>query len=350
MPSFWRSVAYWSVLRFVAVGLAFGSAARPSPGQSAVEFYRGKQIRMIVGHPAGGDYDIGGRLLAKYLPNHIPGHPTVVVENMPGAASIAATNYLFTVAPKDGSVFGSFSRNIPSQAVLGRSNIEADPRLFSWVGASSLPSRVCVSWFTSEVVTATDAFEKPLIVAGGGASSALTIIPTVLNTVAGTKFKVVRGYAGFPEAMLALQQNEVQGLCNTLEDLKEHEDLIAEGKMRILFHTEEVPIPDQPEVPSIFSYVRDNAKRRALLFVFSSSEFGRPYVLPPGVPADRVEIMRTAFKATLEDPALRADARSTKLDMSYRSPEVLLRLVKELYDTPPGVLDRIRSLIPAGGG
>ncbi len=183
--------------------------------QTPEQFYRGKQVRMIIGHPTGADYDIGGRLLAKHLPRHVPGNPTIVVQNVPTAASIMAANMLYNTAPKDGTVFGSFSRNLPSQAVLGHPNLQVDMRRFEWLGAVSRPSRICVSWHTSRVKTAEDVFEHELIIPGGGASSGLSIVPMILNHALNTKFRIVEGYRAFPDAMLALQRGEVAGIYNT---------------------------------------------------------------------------------------------------------------------------------------
>ncbi|HWG06526.1 MAG TPA: tripartite tricarboxylate transporter substrate-binding protein [Beijerinckiaceae bacterium] len=318
--------------------------------QTVENFYKGKQIRMIVGHPAGGDYDLGGRLLAKYLGAHIPGKPTIVVQNMPGAASVVATNDLYNIAPKDGTIFGSFSRNIPSQAALGQASIEADPRRFNWLGATSRQSHVCISRKDSPIATAQDVFNHELIVPGAGPSSALSIIPLVLNNVIATKFHVVEGYNGFPEALNALERGEVEGLCNAFEEIEARKDLIRDGTIRILFHTEENPLPGEPDIPSIFSFIKDDKQAQLLRFVFSSVEFGRPYVLPPGVPQERVEVLREAFKAATEDPALIAEAKQTGLDMTYTSPDELLALVNKLYATPADQLDVVRKLLPEGGG
>jgi tripartite-type tricarboxylate transporter receptor subunit TctC len=170
-------------------------------GASAQDFYKDKQIRLIAGFPAGNDYDLGARLLAKYLPKYIPGEPSIIVQNMPQAASVAAANYLYAQAPRDGTVFGSFSRNIVNDALTGESNVTADPRRFLWLGATSRPARVCVRWFTAPVKTPADLFTHEFIVGAAGATSSLAIVPTVLNKVLGTKFNIVEGYQGMGDAM-----------------------------------------------------------------------------------------------------------------------------------------------------
>jgi tripartite-type tricarboxylate transporter receptor subunit TctC len=301
---------------------------------------------MIIGHPAGNDYDLAGRFLAKYLVRHIPGEPTIIAQNMPQAASITAANYLFSQAPRDGTVFGSFSRNVPSQARMGQANVTADPRLFNWLGATSLPSRVCAAWGTAPVQTPADLFTHELIVAGSGAGSSLSILPTVFNHVLGTKFRVIEGYKGTTDAVLAMQRGEVQGVCATYGQFRIYEQLLREGKIRFILRAEEAAIPELREVPSIFDFAKTEAQRQLMRFVFSSVELGRPYVLPPGTPKERVATLRKAFADTVHDQELVAEADRLKLDMTYRSPEDLERLVTNLYETPAEMVETVKKLVP----
>jgi len=333
----------YHVLTALCVAQGLASSAF---GQAALDFYKGRQVRMMIGHPVGGDYDVGGRVLAKYLPKHILGRPAVIVQNMPQASSIVAANFLQNHAPRDGTVFGSFSRNFASQALMGQPNIEADPRRFVWLGAFSLPSRICVNWHTAPVKTPADLFTHELIIAGGGAGSSLSIVPTVLNHVLGTKFRVIEGYKGITDAALAIERGEVQGVCMSLAQFNNYDHLIRAGKLRILFHAEETPVADIPDVPSIYAYAKTDEQRQLMRFVFSSVEFGRPYVLPPDVPKERVEIMRQAFAATAKDPELIAEAEKLKLDMSYHPPSHLERLVAQLYETPPAMIEIVKRLVP----
>jgi tripartite-type tricarboxylate transporter receptor subunit TctC len=333
----------WHLL--IALCLAHG-VATPTLAQTATEFYKGRQMRMIIGHPVGGDYDVGGRVLAKYLPRHIPGNPSVIVQNMPQAASIVAANFLHNQAPRDGTALGSFSRNFASQAMMGQPNIEADPRRFNWLGGFSLPSRVCVVWHTAAVQTPADLFDRELIIAGGGAGSSLSIVPTVLNHVLGTKFRVVEGYKGINDAAIAIERGEVEGVCMSLAQFNNYGHLIRAGRLRILLHAEETPVAEIPQVPSIYDYVKTDEQRALMRFVFSSVEFGRPYVLPPAVPVARVETMRKAFADTAKDPELIAEANKLKLDMTYHTPAQLERLVANLYQTPPATIETIKRLVP----
>src|SRR5947209_14921195 len=232
----------------IAGGVSFSAA-----GLGAQDFYRNKQIRLIVGHPVGNDHDVGGRLLARYLGKHIPGNPTVIVQNMTAAASVAAANFVYAQAPRDGTVIGTFSRNFPSQAMMGQPNIEADPRRFQWLGATSFPARICTAAGSTPVKAPADMFTHELIVGGSGAASTLSIIPTVLNHVLGTKFKIIEGYKAAQDVLLAMERGEVQGVCSSYSQFRSYDRLFREGKLRILFRVEEAALPDRPDVPTIFA-------------------------------------------------------------------------------------------------
>jgi tripartite-type tricarboxylate transporter receptor subunit TctC len=332
-------------LRFCVLVLAFALGAPPAAlGQT--DFYRGKQIRLISGHPVGGDYDLGARFLAKHLSRHIPGQPAIVVQNMPAAASVVAANFMYNQAPRDGTVIGSFSRNLASQARMGQPNIEADPRRFNWLGGYSLPSRVCVNWHTSPVKTIDDLFTHEMITAGGGATSSLSIIPTVLNHVLGTRFRIVEGYKGIRDAALAIERGEVEGVCMSYAQFNDYQHLVHAGKLRILLHVEETPIPDIPQVPSIYAFTKTEQQRQLLRFVFASAEFGRPYVLPPEAPADRVALLRKAFADLAQDPQMLDEAGKAKIDMTYLPPARLEELVASLYRTPPDLIETVKKIVP----
>ncbi len=325
----------------LAVGASTVAFAQP-----AADFYKGKQIRMIVGHPAGNDYDLGGRFLAKYLTKHIAGNPLIVVSNMPAASSVAAANFLYGQAPHDGTVFGSFSRNIPSQALMGQANLKIDPRQYNWLGGTALPGRVCTAWHTAKVRTPADLLKTELIVGGGGSGSSLSILPTVFNHVLGTKFRLVEGYKGTNDAVIAMERGEVEGVCATYGQFRVHEQAIKAGRLRFILRAEEAPLPELPDVPSIYDLAKTDEQRQLMRFVFSSVEFGRPYVLPPDSPPELVALMRKAFADAVNDPDLVAEAERLKLDMTYRPPGDLTKLVANLYQTPQSIIDTVKKLVP----
>lgn len=330
-------------MRAAAIALALLLAAA---GAHAEDFYKNKQLRLIAGFPPGNDYDLGARLLIEYLPKYIPGQPSIIVQNLPQAASVAAANDLYTQAPRDGTVLGSFSRNIVNDALTGQPNLVADPRRFNWLGATSRPARVCARWYTAPVKTPADLFTTEFIVGAAGATSSLAILPTVLNNVLGTKFRIVEGYQGMGDTLLAVQRGELQGVCASYAQFRISEQLIKDGKLSFLLRAEETPIADIPDVPSIFDYARTDEQRALMRFVFSSTEFGRPYVFPPEVPADRVAIMRKAIAEAVRDPELVAEAASIKMDMTYTAPDRLEQLVGKLYATPPALIERVKALLP----
>jgi tripartite-type tricarboxylate transporter receptor subunit TctC len=335
----------------IAAALAAGVLSIGTANADAVaDFYHGKQVRLIIGNPAGGDYDLGGRLLARFMTKYIPGAPVIVVQNMPGASTIVAANHIYNVAPKDGTVFGSFSRNLPSQGALGRDTLKADPRKFSWIGGSSLPGRICAARTSSPVKSISDLFTQELIVGGSGAGSSLSIVPTTLNRVLGTKFRVVEGYKGAADAIIALERNETQGICHTFSLFRNaHAEMITDGRIRVLLHAEEAAFPDMPEVPSIYDYAKTEEQKQMMRFIFSSVEFGRPYVSPPAIPPDRLAALRAAFAASFKDRELLAEADKLKLDVTYRSPTELEALVEKLYATPADIIAQAQELMPAAG-
>jgi tripartite-type tricarboxylate transporter receptor subunit TctC len=200
---------------------------------------------------------------------------------------------------------------------------------------------------TVPIRTPADLFTHEFIVGGAGAGSSLSILPSVFNHVLGTKFRVVQGYKGTSDIVLAIERGELQGACASYGQFRTYEQLLRDGKLVFFLRAEETPIPELPDVPSIFDYAKTSEQRQLMRFVFSSTEFGRPYVLPPDVPSDRVAIMRKAFAEALRDPGLVAEAAKIKLDMTYRPPEHLEGLVAELYDTPPELIETVKKLVPS---
>lgn len=314
-------------------------------GQASSSFYQHKQVRMIIGHAVGGDYDLGGRLLAKYLGKYIPGNPVIVAQNMPGAASVVAANYLYNQASRDGTVFGGFSRPLVTQAILGAVNIQGDFRRFVWVGGTAAPSpRVCAVWHSKAVKTTDDLFKRELIVAGTGPGSGPSMVPLILNEVIQTKFRLVEGYNGHPQAYLAMERQEVEGVCLSLGLYVPFDEKVKSGEIRLLLHSAE-SLPGFPNVPSVYDYTKSPEQRDILRFVFASEEFVRPYVLPPEVPEDRVAIIRRAFAEALKDPELIADAGRSSLDMTYQPPQKFTKLVDELYSASPTLIARVKKLV-----
>ena len=189
-------------------------------------------------------------------------------------------------------MFGSFSRNYANQALMGNTRVEIDPRRFNYLGATSLPSRVCVAWHTAKVKTLDDLFKQELIVSGASLGASLSIVPTVLNHVIKTKFRIIEGYTGITDSMIAIERGEVEGVCTSYGQFRSLDHHFREGRLRVLLRAEEAPMAELPDVPSIYPFAKTEEQRHFLRFVLSTTEFGRPYVLPPETPKDRVEILR----------------------------------------------------------
>ncbi len=314
--------------------------------QSEADFFKNKQVRLIVGFSAGNEYDVGARLLARHLVRHIPGAPAVIVQNMPQAASIVAANYIYTQAPRDGTVIGAITRNLVNQALLGHPNLVADPRRLIWLGGTSFPGRVCVVGEKAPTRTAADIFTKELIVGSNGAGNSTNILPTIFNHVLGAKFKLIEGYKGTADIVLAIERNEVEGVCASYGQFRGSAQAFQDGKLRILFRAEEAKMSEIPDAPSIYDFATTEEQRQFMRFVFSSTEFGRPYVLPPEVAPTRVETMRKAVADAVADPELIAEAEKSQVDMSWRPPADLERITAQLYRTSPELIEAVKKLVP----
>jgi len=331
-----------------AVLLGYTLTAALAYADGAEEFYRGKQIRLIVGNAVGADYDLGARLLARHMSRHMSGSPTILVQNMPGAASIGAANYIARVGPKDGTLFGSVSRNLPSQAVIGRDALKVDPREFRWVGSSGANTVVCYVRGESAIRKADDLFTRDLIVGGIGSGSTQSTVPTALNRLLNMRFKIVEGYKGNADALVALERGEIDGLCSGFSPLRTtHASLLKEGRIRLLVHSGTTPLAEAPSVPSFYDFAKNDKQRQMLRFLFSNDDFGRPYFAPLEIPTDRLSALRAAFAATLKDEALLADAVKMQLDMTYRPPEAIEAFVQELYATQPELIREIQEIAPS---
>ena len=330
---------------WIAAGVGFALAGS-AQAQTAEEFYKGRQIQMVVGYEVGNDYDVGARLLARYLSKELPGNPTVVVQNMPQASGVVAANYMTLKAARDGTVIGGISRNLPSQAMMKLPNIEADPRKFIWLGATSFPGRVCVASSAAPVKTAADLFTTDLLTGAAGTGSSTDIVPTVISRVLGMRFKMIQGYRGAGDILLAVDRGEVHAVCMSLGQFRTSEQKFKEGKLRYLLRAEESPLPGVPDVPSIYDFTKTDEQRQLMRYVFSSTEFGRPYLFPPGVPQDRVDFMRKAIEHAVKSPELIAEAQRMKLDMVYRPPEHLEQVVSNLYATPAATVEKAKQISP----
>lgn len=324
----------------VAAGCMMGSASAQSPE----EFYRGKQIIFIVSSAAGGDYDLWSRTIARHMGNHIPGKPSFVPQNMPGAGQMTATNHLFNVAAKDGSTIGMIGRNLPNQALFKHPSVQFDPLKFNWIGSPELTNRVCVATDKSGIAKGDDLFQKELLVGGAGAGTAVTMTPLLLGNALGMKFKLIEGYGSSNGVMLAIERGEVQGICQTYTAIQNgHDAWLKDGRFKILFNMEKNPIPGV-DAPTIYKFTKTQEQRDIIGLYNSSVELGRPVVAPPGVPQDRITVLRRAFDATIKDPAFKEDADKQKLEINALTGEQLTELINDLMKTPPSLSEKMEGM------
>ena len=318
-------------------------AATPLSAQSSADFYKGKQILMVVGTEPGQDYDTWARLVARHMRQYIPGDPPFVIENMPGAGSLIAANYLYNKAAQDGTTLGMVSRNIPNYALMRQPNVNYDPLKFNWIGSPELTHRGCYARSDSGIKSPEDLFVRELLVGGDGAGTALTETPLLLKNLLGMKFKLIDGYKGATAVVLAMERGELEGICQTTSAFQgSAQHLLDDGTFRILFTTEPEPVPEL-KVPTIFAYAKTDEQRKILEVHASSLELGRPILAPPNVPADRVAALRSAFMATMTDKDFLAEADKTQLEINPVSGEDVDKLVKDIYATPADIIAKAKE-------
>jgi tripartite-type tricarboxylate transporter receptor subunit TctC len=324
-----------SFRRLLSAIVAAFAAVSTSPAQSqdAVEqFFRGKTINIYVGSSAGGGYDTYGRLVARHLGKQIPGQPTIVVQNMPGAGSNKAAGYIYSVAPKDGTAIGAIFPGAILQPLLGDAAVQHDPNKFIYLGSANSDVYHCYS--------RTDA---PASNEGGTTRD----LPAMMNNLAGAKFRIVTGYAGSKEIGLAVDRNEVHGACGIgwtgFTTLYPHW-----FEKKLVTMTLQLSVKGHAElnamgVPLATQFARSKEDRQAMELVLSQGVFGRPFVLPPGVPQERTDALRKAFMAAMTDPALLSDAKKANLDLEALSGSDLQTLIASLYALPPSVVEQAKQ-------
>jgi tripartite-type tricarboxylate transporter receptor subunit TctC len=321
-----------------------GSAAK---AQSAAEFYRGKSIDLDIGYSVGGGYDLYARLLARHLGQHIPGNPTIVPKNMEGAASLRLANYLYSAAPRDGTVIGAISRGAAFDPLLNENGAQFDASKFSWIGSANNEVSVCVALQSSGITSFNDVLTKTLTIGSTGVGDDTYQFPALMNAVLGTKFKIVTGYPGGNDITLALERGEVQGRCgwSWSSIVATRKDWITGKKITVLVQMSLSKHPDLPDVPLVMDSAKTNEQRQIFKLIFARQVMGRPFAAPPGMPADRVAALRTAFTETMKDKAFLDDAAQSKFEINPVGGEELDALVKDVYQTPADVTKKVAAIL-----
>jgi tripartite-type tricarboxylate transporter receptor subunit TctC len=332
-----KTVKTWLVACLVA---AFAFAA-PARAQSVEEFYRGKSISLLIGFSVGGGYDLYARHLARFMGRHIPGKPTIVPQNMAGAGSLRAANFIFSAAPKDGTAFGTFSRTTGINPLL-ESGATFDGTKFSWLGSVTDDTSACISWHTSPVKTWKDVLEKPITLGGQGPSSEPDIFANLYKNLFGGKIKLVAGYPGTNEITLAMERGEVDGVCGlSWSTIKtRHAQWLKEKKINIFVQAAFKKEPEMGDVPLIVDQIKDQETMQIMKLFLAAQEMARPFAAPPGIPEDRKAALIAAFEATMKDPDFLAEAQKLSIDVAPVSAAHLNTLLAELYATPKNVLQK----------
>jgi tripartite-type tricarboxylate transporter receptor subunit TctC len=334
------------ILRFaLLVPIAAAALIAPALAQDPGTNFKDMQVRLIVGSAPGGGYDAYGRLLATHMRRHIPGNPTIVVQNMPGAGSLVLANYLYNVAPKDGTAFGAVNALLATDPLMYPERVKFDPRQFRWLGSALKENHAGLVWHTSPVKNFDDLFTQELIVAGTG--GATNLYPVLTNAILGTRIKMIPGYQGTKQGMLAMERGEVAGNVGiTWASLKAtNGSWLREGKIRMIVQYGLERHAELPGVAWIYDYAKTDADRAAMDLSFGNQEFGRPFLAPPGVPAPVVAMLRKAFAQTMDDPEFKADAEKRQIDLDFTSGEDIQALVEKFYKTPPAVVERIKAIL-----
>jgi tripartite-type tricarboxylate transporter receptor subunit TctC len=319
--------------------------AMPARAAEQALSFRDKTIRVVVGASAGGGFDAYGRLLAAHLGKHIAGTPSVIVQNMTGAGSLLAANYVANVAPKDGTVIGAVNSAIVTDSLFYPDRFRFDPKRVKWIGSALRETHVATAWHLAPVQSFEQVFQREFVVAGSGGTSSTYAL--LLNGVLGTRFKLVAGYAGTAEGNLAMERREVDGnAAITWASVKATQpQALRDKQLRILVQLGLSKHAELPDVPWVYDFVRNDADRAALNLVFGTQEFGRPFIVAEGVPDPIVAALRTAFDATMSAPDFRADAARRMLDLDPATGVEIQRLVLDIHRTPPAVVDRVRKLL-----
>jgi tripartite-type tricarboxylate transporter receptor subunit TctC len=339
--SFITQVARPALIGAAVIFFAGQGAAYSQPA----EIYPHKQIRMIIPAGAGGGYDSYARILAKHLEKFIPGNPVFVNQNMPGASGMVGTNWTASVAPKDGSVIAITYNTLLLEPLFGNSATKYDPRELEWIGSMGKQQQTCATWHTSPIKTIEQAREREVVVAATGATGNSALMPKQLNTLLGTKFRVISGYST-SESRLAVERGEVEGICGlSLSTLKASSpEWIQNKRINILIQTGAEPQEGLSHVPLLSSLVKDTDDRQALTVLAFPEETGRPFFMPPGTPKALVQVMRRAFDATLRDAAFLIDAEKARLELDPVPGEQVEAMIRQVYAMSEPLIRRAQDL------
>ncbi|HEY7246051.1 MAG TPA: hypothetical protein VH678_19440 [Xanthobacteraceae bacterium] len=343
------------VIRFASTRQAGGLAlailacliSQPALSTGVEDFYKGRTISLVIGYSVGGGYDLYARLLARHMGQYIPGHPTIVPQNMTGAGSLRAATFLYSVAPKDGSVFGTFGRTIASTPLLMPGAAQLDPTRFSWLGSMTNEVSLCVTWHTSAVKDWKDSLERQITMGGEGSGADPDVYALLYKHVFGAKWRLVSGYPGTNDTMLAMERGEVDGLCGlswgTLKS--RHLQWFKDKLVNVIVQAGLKRQPELAGVPLALDLTSDPEKLAILKLFLTTQEMARPFAAPPDIPPDRRSALISAFQQALRDPQLLAEAEKLNMDINPLAAETMDRLLGGLYATPKRLVEKAAQAV-----
>lgn len=336
-----------SVRRAMCAFAALVALEIPVYAQDVAGFYRGKQITLVIGYGPGGGYDLYARMLGRFIGAHIPGNPTIVPQNMPGAGSRSAGNWLYKVAPQDGTLIACLGQATPTDQALGQPGVQFDAGKFNWIGNLSLVNNFLFVSAASGVSTFAQAKTKQLAIGATGASSPSVLYPQVSNNLLGSKFKIIAGYPGGGDVNIAVERHEIDGRgSDSLASMKTtHPDWLRDHTINILFQVGPRREPDLPDVPLWTELAGNDDQRQVLTLLSSDVSVGRPILTAPNVPADRVKALRQAFAETVRDPQFIEAAKQANMEMNPMEGEELQQVVEQIVSSPPRILAMVKDAI-----
>jgi tripartite-type tricarboxylate transporter receptor subunit TctC len=320
-------------------------AAVPARAQSP---YEGKTITVITSTGVGGVYDLTARVIARHMGRYIPGNPTLIVQNMPGGGNVLATNYMYNIAPKDGMTIASIHNAMPLHQVLDGRGVRFDAAKFNWLGSTGSENEVILVWSSAGIKTIKQAMEKEVVLGATGAGSGLSIIPTAMNNVLGTRFKLVIGYKTSEDINLALERGEVQARAFGINSIvSQHSDWLKEGKVAFLAQAGVKRDKDLPEVPLLTELAGTAEQRQILKLISAPAGLGHPYLAPPGTAPERLALLRKAFAATLKDKAFLAEVEKLQIAIDPMSADEAGAIVAETINAPADVVAKAKAAMEA---
>ena len=313
---------------------------------AAAQDLSGKSVSLLIGFGPGGGYDLWGRTVARHIGRHLPGKPSVVPQNMPGAGSYVAASHLYGAAPKDGTVFGIIARDAALGPLSNAPGARFDATKMSWLGSPTREHNACIANSSAKAKKADDLRTHELVLGDTGPGTGTRSYPKVLNDLLGYKFKLVSGFRSSADVFLAMERSEVDGICDSLDSIMQRRpEWIPNKVVNVLLQAGAESRPELKGVPNVLTLARNAEEKQVLEFLYAGQDIGRPFVAPPDLPADRLKMLRDAFSATMKDPEFVADVQRSKLDLEPEDGEHIAALIARIYATPRPIVDRVANLI-----